>query len=233
MILESECYPGMKIGRLTLVHKVRIPKGNYTTGGWYCRCSCGNTTTVRTTALGKDTNSCGCYNRQHNLNSKRHSLRKKYGFSDSRKNSPYYKLYHTWLHIKERCYNNKSKSYGNYGGRGIKMCEEWKNNYNSFKKWSLEHGFNLATNPLDMTIDRIDVNGDYSPNNCRWIGMKVQANNKRNNIHFTINGQDYTPNEASKLFNIKASTIRYRYRKGIRGSDLIVPIYSRYDRKND
>lgn len=230
MILESECYPGLIVGRLTLIKKVRIPKGKYTTGGWYCKCSCGNTTTVRTTALGKDTYSCGCYNKQHNLNSSKHPLRKRYKFSDSQKSSPYYKLYHTWSHVKERCYNKRSKDYNNYGGRGIKMCEEWRNDYNVFKEWSLSHGFDISTNPLNMTIDRINVDGDYSPDNCRWVGIEVQANNKRNNIHFTIDGYNYTPNEASKIFNIKVSTIRYRYRKGLRGLDLVTPAYSKYNR---
>lgn len=95
------------------------------------------------------------------------------------------RLYPLWKSIKYRCYSPTCKSYANYGGRGIKMCDEWKNDYLAFRKWALSNGYtNEVTNKgiHVMTIDRIDVNGDYEPSNCRFITNAEQAKNKRNTM---------------------------------------------------
>ena len=87
------------------------------------------------------------------------------------------KLHSTWLNINRRCYDENSTRYKDWGGRGIKVCDEWKNDYLSFKKWALENGYKIG-----LTLDREENNGDYEPSNCRWTTMLVQARNKRKSI---------------------------------------------------
>lgn len=115
----------------------------------------------------------------------------------------YTKLYRVWLHIKERCYNKKSTGFYNYGGRGIKMCDMWKNNPKSFYDWAVKHGYKDK-----LTIERIDVNGDYCPENCRWATSKEQANNRRNNRFIAWNNENKTMKEWAEYFNINYNTFR-------------------------
>lgn len=227
MILkESECFPGKRVGKLTLIKKIRLPSGRYTRGGWLCKCDCGNLTKVRTDCLGDGgTISCGCYNKEHNYANSNHKLHQKYSGSDSQSHSRYYKIYHTWLHIKDRCYNPRCKSYSNYGGRGIKMCDEWKNNYQAFKNWSLSHDFHQTSSPMDMTIDRIDVNGNYEPSNCRWVGIDIQANNKRNSHYIVFHGKRYTVATLAHKYNLNRVTIYRRLKLGWTGDRLVSKPY--------
>ena len=102
------------------------------------------------------------------------------------------RIQNIFLHMKDRCYNPNFKDYKNYGGRGITICEEWQTPHSwkggrAFRKWALENGY--ADN---LTLDRIDVNKGYSPENCRWVSMKVQGNNRRNNTSITYKGQTKT-----------------------------------------
>lgn len=82
------------------------------------------------------------------------------------------------MHMKDRCYNKNNEKYKHYGGRGISVCEQWRNSYVEFSEWAKAHGY-----ADDLTIDRIDTNGNYEPNNCRWVDYTTQNNNKRNNKH--------------------------------------------------
>ena len=89
------------------------------------------------------------------------------------------RLYEVWGSMKKRCNNPNDKSYKNYGGRGIKVCKEWNENYLSFKKWAYKNGYDENAPHGECTIDRINVNGNYEPNNCRWISNAEQQKNKR------------------------------------------------------
>lgn len=102
------------------------------------------------------------------------------------------KLYLAWSNMKGRCYRKSMKGYKNYGGRGINVCDEWRHSFPAFREWALTHGYVEEAESRKFTLDRIDVNGDYSPDNCRWIDNKSQQNNKRNNRVFEYKGKKKT-----------------------------------------
>ena len=114
------------------------------------------------------------------------------------------RLYGIWCNIKERCYNSNNNQYHNYGGRGIKVCDEWQE-FISFKEWALNNGYDDT-----LTLDRIDFNGGYEPNNCRWITIQAQQYNKRNNHLITYNGRTQTLTEWANERGIKRNTLDAR-----------------------
>ena len=107
-------------------------------------------------------------------------MNKTHGLSDS-------VLYNRWEHMKDRCYNPNDKRYKDYGGRGITICDEWLNNFESFYEWSINNGFEEH-----LSIDRIDVNSNYEPSNCRWADIETQCNNRRSNVYIEYNGETKT-----------------------------------------
>ena len=117
------------------------------------------------------------------------------------------RLYGIWLGMKTRCNNHKVDSYRLYGGRGIKVCEEW-NDYLTFKKWALDNGYSD-----ELSIDRIDNDGDYCPQNCKWSTLIEQANNRRANHYLTFNGETKTMAQWAKIMGIKYHTLKYRINK--------------------
>lgn len=119
------------------------------------------------------------------------------------------KLYGVWYAMKQRCYYDKSVNYKYYGGRGIEVCEEWRDNYSTFKRWAINNGYKN-----DLTLDRIDVNGDYTPENCRWVDLITQANNKRNNIFFTYNNKTQTIKQWARELGISYKTVTTRMYRG-------------------
>lgn len=136
---------------------------------WLCVCDCGNNCNVESRNLiNGSTMSCGCLQREIV------STCKKYDFANIRRESQP-RLYRTWINIKSRCFNPKANKYFNYGGRGITMSSQWVNDFKAFYDWSISHGYSD-----NLTIDRIDVNGNYEPANCRWATYKDQNMNKRN-----------------------------------------------------
>lgn len=153
---------GKRLGKLTVIERVEnIPKHH---ARWLCKCDCGNTHIVESHCLiGGSVTSCGC-----NLV----VLHTTHGRSGSR-------LYTIWNGIKQRCLNENTKDYPYYGGRGITICDEWKNDFESFEKWALFNGYDAYAKRGECTLDRIDNDGNYEPSNCRWVTMKEQCKNRR------------------------------------------------------
>jgi hypothetical protein len=119
------------------------------------------------------------------------------------------RLYGIWINMKSRCYNPNVKAYARYGGRGITICGEWKNNYRAFDAWARANGYRD-----DLTIDRIDVNGDYEPSNCRWLTREEQNQNRRNNTVLTFDGERKCLTEWARVQGIGQSVLTNRLKRG-------------------
>lgn len=190
---------GKKFNHL-LVLKLDSIKNNTTY--WLCQCDCGNIKKISAGHLKNGhTKSCGCIRKDCRADknpSYKHGLRKS-------------RLYEILVNIKTRCYNVNNKTYKNYGGRGITVCEEWRNDFLNFYNWAMDNGYRD-----DLTIDRIDVNGNYEPSNCRWVNWKIQQNNRRNNHIIEYNGEKHTLQEWSEILpiNVSSSVLRYRILNG-------------------
>lgn len=187
---------GQRFGRLTALYRLN----NYHKNGvyWLCVCDCGNLSEVLSTNLYRNhTTSCGCL--QKDTISK---IAKKHGKTGT-------KLYSTWKRIKRFCYNINVKKYKHYGGRGITMCDEWKNDFQAFYDWAMTNGYQEG-----LTIDRINVNGNYEPTNCRWATMKQQERNRTNNKYININGDIRCLSEWCETLGLKYSTVQSRLRYG-------------------
>lgn len=166
-----------------------------------CICDCGNTKTVAKTALvGGDQVSCGC-----ERTSRIREVATTHGLSNTR-------LYSIHKDMNRRCYNRNNKSYEDYGGRGIKVCRQWrgKPGFLNFYNWALSHGYDES-----LTLDRIDNGMDYEPDNCRWSNVEEQANNKRNNVNITINGETKTKTQWARDYGINYHTVCSRINKGM------------------
>ena len=138
---------------------------------WFCKCDCGNTKTIQGNHLRHGAiRSCGCLEAENRL-----KVNKTHGGSDTR-------LYGVWLGIRKRCFNPNEPAFPNYGGRGITVCNEWES-YSSFRKWAMATGYDPKAKRGKCTIDRINVNGNYEPSNCRWVDMKIQRQNQRSLNH--------------------------------------------------
>lgn len=194
---------GLKYGRLTVLEldKERTTaKRKY----WLCECECGNVTSTRSDQLGKCTFSCGCYAKE--LAEKNLVGRHTTGEQRTR-------LAGIWYKMRTRCNNPKQIEYHHYGGRGIRVCKEWEEDFLKFKEWAVNNGYDDT-----LTIDRIDVNGDYEPSNCRWQTIQQQLNNKRTTLWVECNGEWMSLMQAYQLFepDITYQTAKTRYHQGER-----------------
>lgn len=120
------------------------------------------------------------------------------------------KLYHVWNGMKQRCYNNNDDFYYCYGGKGIYVCDEWKNSFQNFYDWAVSHGYNEG-----LTIDRIDSNGNYCPENCRWVNSSIQSRNRTDRKKYDYNGQELLLSEISEKTGIRIGTLWKRIQRGI------------------
>lgn len=169
---------GKRIGRLTVLHE---SEPDFDSNGkkikqWLCKCDCGNKKVIRHGELSNGhTCSCGCLHKEMVG-----AINRTHGLSESNK-----RLYKVWKMMRRRCNNPKDKSYGRYGGIGIHVCHEWNNSFLSFYEWSMANGYieDIADSGRNrISLDRIDNDGDYEPNNCRWTNNHVQAMNKGHNL---------------------------------------------------
>ena len=188
---------GNTYGRLTVISRGENSKD----GGarWNCLCECGNTCLVTGSVLRHGNQiSCGCIRKKRTTT---------HGMTKTR-------LYHIWLGMKQRCYDKNATQYHNYGGRGIIICDEWRNDFIAFRDWAMPNGYSD-----DLSIDRIDVNGNYKPSNCRWATLKEQCNNTRQNVNVTIDDTTLTVQQWSEkslihfyhtdLFQLYVALFRY------------------------
>lgn len=183
---------GDRFGRLVVLERVgseaypskeKIKKRSL----WRCRCDCGTEKVLSSSAL-QNTKSCGCL--IHDVLVERNTT---HGLARTR-------LYKIYNKMKERCYNENATNYERYGGRGIVIRDEWLDDFKIFYDWSMENGYSD-----ELTIDRIDVNGNYSPENCRWCTYKQQNRNRRNTVYITVNGEKKSLKEWAEIIDIPYS----------------------------
>lgn len=192
---------GQKFGRLTAqyISGRQRRKDGKTKIIWHCICDCGNEVDLAAERLvNGNTKSCGCYNRDPE--SKKATT--KHGLSNTR-------LFTIWQGMKQRCYYKKHVSYDHYGGRGIQLCEAWKDDFKAFYDWAMMNGYKD-----NLTIDRIDVNGNYCPENCRWIPAEQQYFNRTDNRLLTMGNVTKTITEWSLQYSIDRETVSSRLKLG-------------------
>ncbi|TDM41832.1 hypothetical protein ETI10_01730 [Macrococcoides goetzii] len=194
---------GERHGRLTVLSLSDKRSGRKTY--WNCICDCGNEKVVRSDSL-KVTQSCGCLKREQDMINlgiiNNHGMTK-------------HPLYGRWNAMINRCENNKTKQYKSYGARGIKVCEDWKDIL-KFIDWAEDNGFEEG-----LTLERIDVNGNYEPGNCEWIPMDLQHYNKTTSVHHTYKGETLTTMQWTHKYNIPLHEVSRYKKKDIPFTDLI------------
>lgn len=181
---------GLNFGKLKVLSELeeRNKNGHIL---YLCECECGNKKIILGASLRQGlTKSCGC---DHIKKIKKHGM----------DGTP---VYRTWVSMRNRCNNPNNSAYPKYGGRGIKVCEKWNNSFDSFYR-------DMGNRPKGMSIDRIDVNGNYEPNNCRWATCKEQQDNRRNSVFVVIEGVKYTPSEYAELVKLTTSGANKKIRR--------------------
>ena len=187
---------GERFGRLEVLYQIGAKKNGAKI--YHCICDCGNTNDVVGAELRRGhVQSCGCLFKEVQL--KTVTKHGKSGIS----------LHSVWSDMKRRCANENRKEYRNYGGRGITVCDEWKNDFQAFYDWAMSNGYHEG-----LSIDRINVNGNYEPSNCRWATKKMQDNNKRTSVFLEKDGEKHTVAEWADILGISPQTIYSRLKRG-------------------
>lgn len=185
---------GKRYNNLVVVERMKNAPNGVTV--WKCICDCGNTTIVRGSNLKNGSvKSCGC--RKHNSINATHKMSKT-------------RIYREWANMKSRCYCENTKTYKDYGGRGIEVCNEWKNSFENFRDWAYSNGYSD-----ELTIERKDYNENYCPENCIWIPFNEQQRNRRNCLLFTHNGKEQNLTDWCNELNLPYKNVHNRiYRLG-------------------
>ena len=206
---------GQRYGMLTVIGRGEdyiTPKGRRVVR-WRCRCDCGNLKDISASHLRDGNNvSCGCYHRKRLIEAGREN--------STRHNMSRTRLYKEYIGMKSRCYLATNPSYANYGGRGIGVCEEWraKNGFEAFRDWAIENGYRD-----DLTLDRIDVNGNYGPENCRWVDWETQYNNTTKSVKITYNGKTQTAAQWAREIGVDRHTVYSRIKSGKSIEEIVGP----------
>ena len=192
---EIKDITGQRFGRLVALEHVGFSSNRVTL--WKCRCDCGNTIIVREGNLNSGkSQSCGCLNVER---TKEANLR--HGMAHTR-------LYNIWSKMKERCYNTTRKAYKNYGGKGVHVCDEWRNDFQKFYDWAINNGYKE-----NLTIDRINSNGNYEPSNCRWITLSENTRLKYESDFITVRNLSLTIHDWANRIGLSQKTLRDRYKE--------------------
>lgn len=182
---------GQRFGRLAVIKRAGYKRERIT---WLCRCDCGTETVITGHELKcGGTKSCGCLKVDTGK-----TINLIHGMS-------YTRLHRTWDGMKARCFNSNHHKYKDYGGRGITVCDEWRNSFEAFRDWAISNGYSET-----LTIDRIDVDGNYCPENCRWATAEVQMNNMRTNKLLTFNGETHTQEQWARIRGFKDGRIIHK-----------------------
>jgi hypothetical protein len=198
---------GQRHGMLTVIKKDPGSKSR-----WICRCDCGNTVTLMSSRFFKR-QSCGCLEEENRRNIGERS--KTHGMTNTI-------LYSKYCSMKERCHNKNYIYYMRYGGRGIKICEEWENSFEAFVKWAYENGYDDTKVGYEQSLDRIDNDKDYCPENCRWVDQKTQVKNRSIATHIIYNGEDLNYVEFAEKYGIASEAfVRRHHERGQSPEDII------------
>ena len=191
---------GRKFGKLLIISHSHTKQYTKSKVEYYeCLCECGNKKVISLDKMKSgNTRSCGCLRREKTI--KRFT---KHGMVGTR-------LYSIYNDMRRRCYNKNRKDYKNYGGRGIRVCEEWLNDPNSFFKWAKSNGYEDG-----LTIERINPDGNYEPKNCKWVTKGEQNRNKRNSHNITIDGVTRCLAEWCEIYDVPHGRVLYRLNNGM------------------
>ena len=199
---------GQRFGKLVVVKRAEnhVSPNGFQKVQWLCQCDCGNMTIVSGGNLRNGTTkSCGCLKVESGktANLKHGCIR--VGNKD--------RLYGVWAGMKQRCYNPKHEFYHRYGARGINVCDEWLNDYFAFKEWAYANGYDEKAKLNQCTIDRIDPNKGYCPENCRWVDQKVQSNGLCTNHLIEYNGEIHTLSQWADILEMSYDVLKRRIQR--------------------
>ena len=181
--IQSPDITGKKFGKLTAICKARPDKYGWI---WKCKCDCGKISYVSIVNLTHNiTRSCGCLHKETMI-----LLKTTHNLSRT-------KIYKVWRGMKSRCYNKNNKAYKHYGGRGITVCEEWKNDFMSFYNWANDSGYKQG-----LTIERINNDGDYCPKNCSWVTQSDQCRNQRTTVFVKFREKQWVLSNLIRVYNL-------------------------------
>lgn len=223
---------GEKIGRLKVLREeTYITRKGESIRGYLCHCDCGNEKVIsRARLISGKTNSCGCLIKEFNQSKKGNDYwkyRNKKRESNIKGDKTKERLHRIWKNMKQRCTNPNFPDYKKYGARGITICVEWKDSFQAFYDWSISNGY-----CNDLTIDRIDNDKGYSPDNCRWADKETQDSNKRTNRYITYKGVTKTATQWAKVLGVHPESILSRMRKNLPKEDVLFGVREKSRIKN-